>query len=112
MTKELNKPIFIISLDTELLWGYIAYPSHDVISLMKADKEKVRGCIDTLLNLFEKHNIPATWGQLSGIYFWITANVKEEYRTKRCQGSKMIGIPLILAPIYKETRSIMEGIFI
>ena len=68
MTKELNKPIFIISLDAELLWGYIAYPSHDVINLMKADKEKVRGCIDTLLSLFETHNIPATWAVVGHLF--------------------------------------------
>ena len=61
MTKELNKSIFIISLDTELIWGYVACPSLEEVSLMKNDDKKVRGCIDNLLNLFEKHNIPATW---------------------------------------------------
>ena len=68
MTKELNKPIFIISLDTELIWGYVAYPSLKEVSLMKADKENVRGCIDTLLNLFEKHNIPATWAVVGHLF--------------------------------------------
>jgi peptidoglycan/xylan/chitin deacetylase (PgdA/CDA1 family) len=68
MTKELNKSIFIISLDTELIWGYTAYPLSKVITLMKNDDKKVRGCIDTLLNLFEKHNIPATWAVVGHLF--------------------------------------------
>ena len=68
MTKELNKPTFIISLDTELLWGYVGYPSSEAVSLMKNDDKKVRGCIDTLLNLFEKHNIPATWAVVGHLF--------------------------------------------
>ena len=68
MTKELTKPIFIISLDTELLWGYVGYPSNEVISLMKSDAKKVRGCIDILLNLFQKHNIPATWAVVGHLF--------------------------------------------
>ena len=68
MTKELNRPTFIISLDTELIWGYTAYPLSKVISLMKNDDKKVRGCIDTLLNLFEKYNIPATWAVVGHLF--------------------------------------------
>ena len=68
MTKELNKPIFIISLDTELIWGYVAYPTHKAVSLMKNDDKNGRGCIDTLLNLFEKHNIPATWAVVGHLF--------------------------------------------
>ena len=68
MTKELNKSIFIISLDTELLWGYAGYPSSKEVSLMKSDDKKVRGCIDILLNLFEQHNIPATWAVVGHLF--------------------------------------------
>lgn len=68
MTKELNKPNFIISLDTELFWGYAGYPSSDVVSLMKNDNRKVRGCVDLLLSLFEKHNIPATWAVVGHLF--------------------------------------------
>ena len=67
MTK-LKKSIFIISLDTELLWGYVAYPSNKAVSLMKNDSKKVRGYIDILLNLFEKHNIPATWAVVGHLF--------------------------------------------
>ena len=66
--KYLNKPIFIISLDTELIWGNIAYPSSETVSLMKKDSKKVRGCIDILLNLFEKYNIPATWAIVGHLF--------------------------------------------
>ena len=68
MTKELTKPTFIISLDMELIWGYTAYPSSNAISLMKNDDKKVRGCIETLLNLFEKHNISATWAVVGHLF--------------------------------------------
>ena len=68
MTEELNKPIFIISLDTESIWGYAAYPSHKEIGLLKRDDTKGRGCIDAILNLFEKHNIPATWAIVGHLF--------------------------------------------
>ena len=68
MTEELGKPIFIISLDVESIWGYAAYPSHKDIDLLKRDDTKGRGCIDILLNLFEKHNIPATWAVVGHLF--------------------------------------------
>ena len=68
MTKELNKSIFTISLDTESIWGYAAYPSHKEIGLLKRDDTKGRGCIDAILNLFEKHNIPATWAIVGHLF--------------------------------------------
>ena len=68
MTKELNKPIFIISFDTELIWGHIEYPSYEAVRLMKSDYTKVRGCINILLSLFEKHDIPATWAVVSHLF--------------------------------------------
>ena len=62
------QPIFIISLDAELLWGAVLYPSHKTVNLLKNDKQKGRGCIDVLLNLFEKHNIPATWAVVGHLF--------------------------------------------
>lgn len=61
MVKEklIKQPIFIISLDTELIWGIIHTKSDP--SLLMMDDRKGRGTIDTLLNIFEKYNIPATW---------------------------------------------------
>jgi hypothetical protein len=68
MTQELDKPIFIISLDVELMWGFAACPSHTNIGLLKRDDAKGRGCIDFLLNIFEKHNIPATWAIVGHLF--------------------------------------------
>ena len=66
--KLFGQPTFIISLDTESIWGYAAYPSHNDIGLLKRDDTEGRGCIDTLLNLFEKHNIPATWAVVGHLF--------------------------------------------
>ncbi|RCV66154.1 Peptidoglycan/xylan/chitin deacetylase [Methanophagales archaeon] len=68
MVKETIKPIFIISLDTELIFGVLHSLSHESTSLMKKDDKKVRGCIDGLLDLFEKHNIPATWAIVGHLF--------------------------------------------
>ena len=68
MTKELTKPTFIIGLDVELLWGAVLYPTLEGVSLLKNDSKKGRGCIDTLLNLFERHNIPATWAVVGHLF--------------------------------------------
>ena len=70
MNKEkiMDKPTFVISLDTELLWGYVAHPTLEAVNLMKSDDKKGRGCIDILLNLFEKHNIPATWAVVGHLF--------------------------------------------
>lgn len=65
---KINKPIFIISLDTELIWGFATYPSHKNIDLLKYDDEKKRGCIDILLRLLEKYDIPATWAVVGHLF--------------------------------------------
>ena len=66
--KLFGQPTFIISIDTESIWGYAAYPSHKDISMLKRDHTKGRKCIDTLLNLFEMHNIPATWAVVGHLF--------------------------------------------
>ena len=67
-SKLINQPIFIISLDMELLWGYVSTPTLKAVRLMKNDDNNVRGCIDILLNLFERHNIPATWAVVGHLF--------------------------------------------
>ena len=67
-SNALDKPVFIISLDTELLWGYVAHSTDKVVSLMRNDDGNVRDCIDILLKLFEKHNIPATWAVVGHLF--------------------------------------------
>ena len=64
----MDKPTFIISLDVELIWGYVSEPTRKSISLMKKDDKNGRGCIDILLNIFEKHNIPATWAVVGHLF--------------------------------------------
>ena len=63
---KFDQPIFIISLDTELIWGII-HTDADASSLIN-DEKHCRGAIDTLLNLFEKHNIPATWAIVGHLF--------------------------------------------
>ena len=64
----ITQPTFIVSLYVELLWGAVHYPLHKSVSLVKNDGTKVRGCIDILLNLFQKHNIPATWAVVGHLF--------------------------------------------
>jgi len=61
-------PIFIISLDTELIWGYVRYPQDRAVKLLSNDKSKGRGSIDVLLQLFDKYNIPATWAMVGHLF--------------------------------------------
>ncbi|MCL0072912.1 polysaccharide deacetylase family protein [Dehalococcoidia bacterium] len=69
MDKKLSHcPIFIISLDTELIWGYVRYPRDRVVSLLSQDKSKGRSSIDILLQLFDKYHIPATWATVGHLF--------------------------------------------
>lgn len=64
----LDKPVFIISLDTELGWGFILNPKHKVLNILYRDPEQGRGAIDLLLELFERFNIPATWAVVGHLF--------------------------------------------
>lgn len=68
MAGLISHPSFVISLDTELLWGCTAYPGHKATSLLLNDEEKGRGIINSLLKLFEKHNIAATWAIVGHLF--------------------------------------------
>lgn len=61
-------PVFIISLDFELLWGHVAYSEAEAVSLMNNDARKGRGATDCLLGLFERYNIPATWATVGHLF--------------------------------------------
>ena len=63
---KFEQPIFIMSLDTELIWGII-HTDTDA-SLLINDKKYCRGAIDFLLNIFEKYNIPATWAVVGHLF--------------------------------------------
>lgn len=64
----LNKPVFIISLDTELAWGFILHPQHRDLALLQSDPERTREAINLLLNLFEQYDIPATWAVVGHLF--------------------------------------------
>lgn len=66
LNRKFNRPIFIVSLDTELIWG-IVHTNTDK-SLLINDEKHCRGAIDTLLNIFEKYNIPATWAVVGHLF--------------------------------------------
>ena len=94
MTKEkLNdKATFVISLDVELLCGIVNDPESKFkkrdINILLNDNTRERGCIDALLNLFEKHNIPATWAVVGHLFL------------DHCE--RELGIPHIDMPRFKE----------
>lgn len=64
--QKIDRPVFIISLDLELIWGII-HTEADVNLLIK-DEKHCRGAIDFLLNIFETYNIPATWAIVGHLF--------------------------------------------
>ena len=61
-------PVFIISLDVELLWGFVLSPQSKRAKLLRADPQSGRGTIKFLLNTFEKYKIPATWAIVGHLF--------------------------------------------
>lgn len=59
------KPAFVISLDTELVWG-----SFDKIPALKwaAEYPDVRGVIGDLVRLFERYEVGATWAVVGHLF--------------------------------------------
>ena len=67
----LDRPVFIISLDVELLWGMIhenAKSAKSCINLLISDPQNGRGAIAFLLSVFEKYSIPATWAIVGHLF--------------------------------------------
>ena len=65
---KMTKPIFVISMDLELGWGFILNPEHKTIKLLRNDPQYGRGAIELLLNLFQRHNVPATWAAVGHLF--------------------------------------------
>ena len=63
-----DKAAFIISIDTELLWGYVLHPHHKMVRLLKQAERAGRGPVDSLLALFEKYHIAATWAIVGHLF--------------------------------------------
>ncbi len=60
----MNKGVFCISIDHELLWGRKDLDTKPFISLVS----KERGIISRILYLFKKYRMPATWAVVGKIF--------------------------------------------
>jgi len=61
-------PYFIISLDTELSYGYHLYPESKMARMLRKKEHEAINSIKGLLELFEKYNIPATWAVVGRLF--------------------------------------------
>ena len=61
-------PVFVISIDTELLWGVASVPAFPAFKLMRDNPSKTRDAIYDLLSLFEKHQVAATWAVVGHLF--------------------------------------------
>ncbi len=68
MADNLDAPVFIINIDTELAWGFISHPHHEVLTRLQSDPKRARETIAWLLELFKKHGIPATWAVVGHLF--------------------------------------------
>lgn len=65
ITFDFDKSIFIISLDTELIWGST---KKEYRGFLRKNKESVRESIDFLIKIFERYQIPATWAVVGHVF--------------------------------------------
>jgi peptidoglycan/xylan/chitin deacetylase (PgdA/CDA1 family) len=66
----------VISLDTELAWGRL---SHDKATPLSEDESAGRNAIKYILDVFDTHQIPATWG-IVGHLLLDSCNEETHYR--------------------------------
>jgi hypothetical protein len=71
-----TKPVFVISLDMELAWGFILNPEDKRLTLLRNDPQEGRGPVILLLKLLERYSIPATWA-IVGHLFLASDGAKE-----------------------------------
>jgi len=64
----LNKPIFIISLDTELIWGLVHETDHIAKKLIHQEIYSSHKIFDLLLYIFRKNCIKATWAVVGHLF--------------------------------------------
>ena len=62
----IRKGVFIISLDTEMAWGWVEKSKNLVLKMTNG--EDVRDIIDFLLSLFEDAGIAATWAIVGHLF--------------------------------------------
>lgn len=62
---------FIVSIDTELHWGFRFATSQSLIekrNMLYKNQNKVINCIESLLNLLNKYDVPSTWAILGYLF--------------------------------------------
>lgn len=64
MQVDLRRGVFTISIDTELAWGSIHHPDPETYR----DYSQERQVVDSLLKLFEKYQIAATWATVGHLF--------------------------------------------
>jgi peptidoglycan/xylan/chitin deacetylase (PgdA/CDA1 family) len=60
---------FIVSIDTELKWGYRFYPATKMARVLQDDEEKAVSSVGSFLDLFEKYSVPATWAVVGKLFY-------------------------------------------
>jgi len=59
---------FIMSLDTELAWGFLHHPKSRALVTLQNDPSHGRDMVTFLLKLLEKYYIPATWAIVGHLF--------------------------------------------
>jgi peptidoglycan/xylan/chitin deacetylase (PgdA/CDA1 family) len=63
-----NQGIITISIDTELAWGFINYPDHPVLKMLREDRSAGRDSVNFMLDLFNKNEVPVTWAIVGHLF--------------------------------------------
>src|SRR5918912_505152 len=64
----LNRPVFVLSVDFELLWGYVLCPKDRAVALLLRDETQGRSSVLTLLSILDRHGLPATWATVGNLF--------------------------------------------
>jgi hypothetical protein len=73
--------VFVISLDTELIWGSF---DHIAPQSFAARYPNVRGTIRRLIELFERHDVPATWAVVGHLFLGSCARGADGHPHPEC----------------------------
>jgi Polysaccharide deacetylase len=58
----------MLSLDFELLWGYVNHPEDRAVSLLLHDETRGRETTLALLNILDHFHLPATWATVGSLF--------------------------------------------
>lgn len=73
----MEKGLFCVSIDLELLWGRRDRKEMDLFIPLIKDESGLSGVVGPLLSLFKKYSIPATWAIVGKIF--IKSDGKDSY---------------------------------